>query len=460
MGRLHRDDLADAASSHSLHSIADEDELPPPYTDEPDLNPVPASNPTPASSSSRPTGAFRPLRIVDGAYAIPGSKNVLSHDKRVVSLAPTLSSNKDELLHVIRRQLKLPVRPMLLIKGTHTESSNDGKQKKSNAVTDFEFQLDLAETMLTGWEGGPLYVNWMEIDVIRDDDGISAFRGGILRSRDYKAPKAPSARLVLDQDVDSDAALLGPDAEAGIDADVQEEEEHAAVVNINNDLELWCERFCLDPAPVKSFTIYRQLKGFDHQAMRNIFDSHIRELNYRGTIYQCFTQAHSSVTIYSPHWINRLRTNKYIWWLVVLLQLWIITWPIIWFMEKRYEIAFTRWNASLDPNTESSLVKCYARNRNESALAEWWAPAVKQAAWTRRSGDNNLLTRLDAERVQGMSTEQLINFRPQESCAEIERRERMARGQGGFIDNVVGLARGISEVGQDWRFTMGWGANS
>ena len=58
MGRLHRDDLADAASSHSLHSIADEDELPPPYTDEPDLNPIPASNSTPAPSSSRPTGAL------------------------------------------------------------------------------------------------------------------------------------------------------------------------------------------------------------------------------------------------------------------------------------------------------------------------------------------------------------------------------------------------------------------
>lgn len=253
MGRLHRDDLADAASSHSLHSIADEDELPPPYTDEPDLHPVPASNSTPAPSSSRPTGGFRPLRIVDGAYAIPGSRNVLSHDKRVVSLAPSLSTNKTELLHVIRRQLKLPVRPMLLVKGTHTESSNDGKQKKSNTVTDFEFRLDLAETMLTGWEGGPLHVNWMEIDVIRDDDEISAFRGGILRSRNYKAPKAPTARLALDQDVDSDAALLGPDAEAGIDADVQEEEDHAALVNINNDLELWCERFCLDPAPVKSY---------------------------------------------------------------------------------------------------------------------------------------------------------------------------------------------------------------
>lgn len=251
MGRLHRDDLADAASSHSLHSIADEDELPPPYTDEPDLEPVPASFPIAASSSSRPTGTFRPLRIVDAAYAIRGSKGIHSNDKRVVTLAPSLSSNKDELFHVIRRQLKLPVRPMLLIKGTHSESSNDGKQKKSNVVTDFEFQLDLAETMLTGWEGGPMHINWMEVNVIRDEDGTSAFRGGILRSLEYKAPKA---RRVLDNAVDSDAALLGSDTEAGIDVDGdEEEEESSAILSTRDNLKLWCERFCLDPAPVKSY---------------------------------------------------------------------------------------------------------------------------------------------------------------------------------------------------------------
>ena len=252
MGRLYRDDLSDAASSHSLRSIADQDDLPPPYSDEPHLDPVPASIPPPASSSSRPTGAFRPLRLVDAAYAIPGTKNVQSYDKRVVTLEPRLSSYKDELFHVIRRQLKLPVRPILLIKGTHTESSNDGKKKTSNDVTDFEFRLDLAETMLTGWEGGPIHVNWMEVDVIRDGDDISAYRGGILRSRAYKAPKA---RREVDHGADSVAALLGPDSEAGVDvdADVQVEAENDAVMSIIDSLKLWCERFCLDPSPVKSY---------------------------------------------------------------------------------------------------------------------------------------------------------------------------------------------------------------
>lgn len=93
--------------------------------------------------------------------------------------------------------------------------------------------------MLTGWEGGRLRVNWVEIDVIQDGGGIFAYR-----VRTYKAPKV---RWVLDHVVDS------RNTETGINADDQEEEEHAPFVNIKGGLKLWCERFCLDPSPVKSY---------------------------------------------------------------------------------------------------------------------------------------------------------------------------------------------------------------
>ncbi|KAF7719386.1 Uncharacterized protein PECH_004880 [Penicillium ucsense] len=454
MGRINSDDRADAASSHSLHSLPDEDDLPPPYTDEPELD----SSPIPAQAReiapSRSNVPFRPLAIVDSAYAIPGSTGVRSHDARVVSLAPQLSHNAEELFELIRRQLKLPVRPMLHIRGSHTDSSKDGKDKKTNQVVDFEFRLDLAETMLTGWEGQPMDINFLELNVIRDDDDALVFRGGRMRSRTYKPRKTVRTPQ---QSTDSDAALLGSDLEEAYHND-----EQAAITepSLRNNLKLWCERYCLDPSPVKSFTIHRELKGFDSKAMRNIFNAHIRELNYRGSIDQGITQAHRTVTIYSPHWINRLRTNNFVWWIVVLLQLWIITWPIIWFVEKRYEIASARWNASLIPEWGNGLVRIFAQGRDESALAEWWAPAVKQAAWTCRSDRDNLLTRLDAERMQGMTTAQIVNTRTQDSAAESERRQRVARGEGGFVDNVVGLARGISEVGQDWRFSTGWGANT
>lgn len=112
------------------------------------------------------------------------------------------------------------------------------------------------------------------------------------------------------------------------------------------------------------------------------------------------------------------------------------------------------------PESDSALAKCYAFGRDESSLAEYWAPAVKQAAWTRRQGDGELLTRMDADRLRGYSTQQLLGLRTSDSDAERERRARVDNGEAGFVDNVVGLVRGIGEVGQDWRFSMGWGANS
>lgn len=208
------------------------------------------------------------------------------------------------------------------------------------------------------------------------------------------------------------------------------------------------------------FTIHREIRGFDANSMRNVLTSHIKSLNYQGDIAVWLVKSQSIVTIYSPHWINRLRTNKFVWWAIVILQLWIITWPIIWLLERRYEVAKIRWNASLDPGSESGLVKCYAQGRDEPALAEFWAPAVKWAAWTRTQGQAGMLTRLDAERMQGLGRDELLGIRRGDSAAEQERRVRVNSGQGGFVDDVVGLVRGVSEVSQDWRLTMGWGGNS
>ncbi|CAG8936468.1 unnamed protein product [Penicillium salamii] len=427
MGRPQKDV---ASSSHSLHSI---DDAPPPYSDDPE-----------PFQSSAPTGV-QPLRLIDSAYVLTGAKDIRPDDKVALTLEPELSKNCDQLFDAISTQIKLPPRPLLYVKGTHTESGTSKKDKNSSNVTDFDFRLDLAETLLTGWEDGRAEFNWMRVEIVNDEDQKSAYRGGILRSRTYKAHKKGALHLSEDSD-----ALLGQDRTGD-----QQDRTVAA-----KSLRLWCERFCNDPAPVKSFTLHRELAGFDVNAMRNVFSSHIRELNYRGTVNYNLTIAHRSVTVYSPHWINRLRANRFVWWAVVILQLWIITWPIIFFMEKRYEIANTRWFASLIPESDSAVERCYARGRNESALAEYWAPAVKQAAWSRRQGGGDVLTRMDADRLQGYSTNQVIGARSQDSENERERRERVNSGQAGFVDNVVGLVRGIGEVRQDWRMSMGWGANT
>ncbi|CAG8898771.1 unnamed protein product [Penicillium egyptiacum] len=443
MGRLHQAD-SPTSPSHSLHSF---DDAPPPYTDdtEPIIAPDQSVRPIQSVQPVQPPTSIRPLRLIDSAYVLPGAKNVKPHDKVALTLDPALSNDCDGLYNVIRRQIKLPPRPLLYIHGTHTEARKDKKKEECDTCTDFHFALDLAETMLTGWEGGHMGANWKEVEILTDEDVKPAYRGGILRSPTYKPPKS---RAAISLSGDSDATLARYDAD----------EQDSSSLDTKG-LRMWCERFCRDPSSVKSFTMHRKVKGFNSNAMRNVLSSHIRELNYHGSIAFSLVTAQGSITIYSPHWINRLRTNSFVWWVVVLLQLWIITWPVIFFVEKRYEVVHTRWNASLVPESDSPLAKCYAFGRDESSLAEYWAPAVKQAAWTRRHGQGNLLTRMDADRLQGYSTRQLLGLRAASSDAERERRERVNNGEAGFADNIVGLVRGLGEVGQDWRFSAGWGAN-
>ncbi|KAJ5232812.1 hypothetical protein N7468_005768 [Penicillium chermesinum] len=452
MGRPHsadRTDHPDGASTHSLHSIDPEDDLPPPYTDDPEVPVIPGP------LAAQPPGLV-PLQIVDSAYALPDSVNC-SSDKHVYSTAPYLSQNSASLFSLALRQIRLPPRPLLYIRGTHTETRHHDNKKESSTVEDFSFKLDLAETLLTGWQDSQSAIGagWKQVHVIEDEDNLPAYRGGRLRSRTYKFPKSRNTALVADSETGTEA-----EAETGLLSNEPSDPNSAdSVLNItcagyraDRNLRLWCERFCEDPAPVKS--------GFDESAMRNPLVSHIRSLNYHGQISCKAVLAQQSVTIFSPHWINRLRANRYIWWIVVILQLWIISWPIIWFLERRYEVAHTTWNAARDAGAENGLVHCYPQGRDPAMLAEYWAPAVKQAAWSRRRGEDNTLTRLDADRLQGLSNNQLLGMDRHDSQAELERRARVDRGEGGFMDSVVGLVRGVGEVHQDWQMAVGWGNNT
>lgn len=166
------------------------------------------------------------------------------------------------------------------------------------------------------------------------------------------------------------------------------------------------------------------------------------------------------ITVYSPHWINKLRNHGVVYWIFILSQLWILAWPIIWVLEKRYEVVDSSWYASLavDDRNGYTRARQYAHGRDENALGEFWAPAVKQAAWARRT-DCELVLREDAERLQGLTTEQLLLGVSADTEAETERRQRMQRGEGSFMDSVVGLARGVNEVRQGWNMSMGWGGN-
>ncbi|KAL4869874.1 hypothetical protein BDV12DRAFT_195882 [Aspergillus spectabilis] len=305
----------------------------------------------------------------------------------IVSLDPSFTSNAACLEQYLTAQTRLPPRPCLIINGSHKESRKSGNETKTETVTDFNFTIDLTRTILR-WgrneTSGPSE-RWSYTTVVSDNDGQKAFRGGRIRRRSKKP-----GRIALPE---------GDEGERLMDL------ENAENMESYPGLAGWCQRFCNDPAPVKSFTYRRRLHGFDAAPMRNALTSHIRSTGYQGHISVSTAMANGFVTFYSPHWINKLRNNAFAYWACIILQLWIITWPIIWLMERRYEVVRSEWFTSqtvADPSLPGGSGKIYAGGHDEATAAEMWAPVVREAAW-QGVNHNEILQEAQIEtlRVQG-----------------------------------------------------------
>ncbi|KAL2867387.1 MFS transporter [Aspergillus lucknowensis] len=337
-----------------------------PLADEPPTDEPPSYDQAAAQS---PTRQYRdnPLAPPETAYRIPAQRPYVSFAaaKRLsgaVTLDHQLSASAEALEEFIDRQTRLPPRPCLIISGSHQESRNDGKTKKSETVTDFNFRIDLTRTLLRYSGPDERGQRWSSTSVIGDFDGIKAYRGGRCRSTNK------TGRIALPE---------GDEGERLMDLENAQD-----VPGIKG----WCERFCNDSASVKSFTYRRFLDGFNFEPMRSAFISHIRSTGYQGHIHITSTLSNGVVTIYSPHWINRLRNNPWVYYPCVILQLWILTWPVIWLMERRYDVIRSWWRSSIvvpDPTPENPrrANKLYAGGFDEATAAEMWAPVVREAAF-------------------------------------------------------------------------------
>lgn len=219
-----------------------------------------------ASNATRSRNqAISAARLIDADYTVPGGRRAQSvknstRNTRVVTLDPSLSRYDAELTALIAQQIRLPPRPQLTINGSHTESSNNNKdnKKQSNTVTDFDFRLDLAETLLCGWEN-PEMNQWHTVRISDDCDGIKTYRGTRTKTLKWKGSKgAKNASLVRTDQQSQDSpqddledSPLYRDEEQGANHD---EADHDRLMSEGHgSLLQWCQRFCNDPSPVKSY---------------------------------------------------------------------------------------------------------------------------------------------------------------------------------------------------------------
>ncbi|EAS35720.3 uncharacterized protein CIMG_01074 [Coccidioides immitis RS] len=357
-------------------------------------------------------------RIRSDEYDIPGARVLTSYREGktyTISLAPYLSSNAEVLYKFFKLQAELPPQVFVSVKGTHTVSTkNRDKQSSTQTIIDFDFLIDGSDSVLPPVRCIDGVYKVMK--VIQDNDGVSAYRGSRFRSTNRNWCKKKRIATALE----------------------------GGQINIGPTLEEWCQRFCSDKSSVKSFTLHRDVVNWNFNLIRRQVISIIRSTNYCGTITVSPFIQQSRVTIYSPSLINRLRTSSFVWWTCVILQLWIITWPLLILLEKRYEIVRVEHHVSRGGVYSSP-------GGSENDWVQTYTPAIKAAALGRRQGE--VVTTADIPRARDMFMNRL------DSESERERRQRIDRGEGTWADSVVDLVRGLSEAAHRWNVNQSWGSD-
>lgn len=216
----------------------------------------------------------------------------------------------------------------------------------------------------------------------------------------------------------------------------------------------------------RRFTIARNVTGVAHGTLTRQLTEALRSTNYRGNISITFPVRSRATVIMSDHWLNRYRHNKYIWWTCVLLQLWILTWPLLWIMTKRWEVFSVEWPCRIYqradgswPNshqadagsvhegqpTDNPLVRI--ANISESEWVEHWKLAIQMGAESKKQG-----TLTDADRRVAQAIEEQARQRRQGSNS-------VGSDSNGFLASATGLLSGVQEVMARSQTLRGWGGD-
>lgn len=154
----------------------------------------------------------------------------------------------------------------------------------------------------------------------------------------------------------------------------------------------WCYIFCARASHSifpYTFTLKRKVTEWDTVMLETFLTSMIRRRGYTHNVHIRFCTENSTFTVYSNHWMNKARQNNWIWWVFVLLQLWILTWPILWLCTGRFEVINSIW-----PYKKTVRGRLTYAAYSEQEWINTWGQAMVNAAIDMRKGP---LTAADLE---------------------------------------------------------------
>ncbi|RMZ05729.1 hypothetical protein D0860_05823 [Hortaea werneckii] len=303
-------------------------------------------------------------------------------------------NDANELLTYVRGYLAaVPPRPCVRITGWHFRKVERNKKTETEKTVDFDILFSLERylpqagaSINTRGEAG----KWWTQRVATN--GEKCHRGSWRKSR------APIYR----QDVE-----VGETAEPGLGD--------------------WCRDFAQSRAKLKIFRVTRDVLGLDQEDLRLRLQTVVRSTGYRGHIDVAFPIHEKHVDIYSPHWINRWRVTWWVRWLFFLTFLWIITWPILFFMTKRWSVYNVDWRWSWSCTEPEGSSDAY-RERTFYA-------SITEKTWLEKH--KGLIRALALEKYQGDATDLPLNVR-----RERPGNERLPSTGNANVDTAVSFVRG------------------
>jgi hypothetical protein len=317
---------------------------------------------------------------------------------------PNASTDADVLHHHIAVQARYPPGYYVDIRGTHYETKRQGNKETKDKVTDFYIRISIQYLLARKIGGG-------RIECLRNN--VRGYRGGRI-----------------------------PTLEPTVMTDEEMEDQE----NQKDELMLWCESYVQNPGSVKSFTLKRVVTNHDTLRLDKYIRSAISETRYRGHVSVTFPTTHDRVIVYSPGKINEWRVTTWIRWFFYLTFLWIVSWPALFFLTRKYEVVKVYFDYADKMKNDDGGRLCTVMD--ELKWFNLWSSSIKRAALARMNCAERTLDEsyrqetADAEARGGAAS---ANPAPLPSTGN------------SFADAALGVLGQGLRVAEAWNDDRGWG---
>lgn len=350
----YRDEPADAVSMHTTRDDYEYDDVPelPSYSDsEAAAASASASQQGGTNSTivSRPIFGVDPYPVVSGSTWRQTSTGMVPSKNNTTIRMDSRLNDADELEDYVKKYLAVvPPNQLIRVIGTHQETHYNTSNKKNEKqdITDFDITFSL-QSYLSREKG--LWAAWTA------DNSDHVHRGS------WRKTRAPGYRQ---------------------DVEVGETEQQS--------LQDWCRDYCNNKSTLRVFRITRNIVSLDTEYLRKSIEGIIRSTHYHGHLHISFPIEEQHIDIYNPHWINEARLS-WVRWLFYLSFLWLITWPILFFITNRWSVYTVNW------------FWCRCHQDHEAQRAYKVFASVSEKQWMDKH--RNLLLSLVLEKYQGDATE-------------------------------------------------------